>query len=622
MRCLTKPKLPTSPPGIILGGLFLCLQVCPVFAQELSPYFYDQQWLKLGYYTTGKGQYSSEIITDQFFLSEAGKSSPGKELIATVEAMRLPFSKENPNDHAICKFPARYLWLVQKGLIDNNKNIFEVCANFKKWVKPEGLQSASIVFVTGYLGNPASSFGHALLKINNTENYLSRDLLDYAVNYGAIVPDGENGMIYALFGLFGGYEAGFTARDVYEESHIYLERELRDMWEYPLNLTRPQLEFLVARIWELLGNKYQYFFLDKNCSYRMLELLELVLDEDLEKDKGYWNIPSSLFFSLSENTNVIGEARLIPSSQRALLNRYNLLNDRQREVLLNIIREAPSDYAALPEKERIEVADTVVRYYKYKKVDDADKEGLYEEKKKFWLMQRLEEPPAKSVEVDSHEGRFPPTFGHKPSLLRIETRDIDGVDPELLLGISGSYHDRLSLQDGALEDNEFIAIDISVSVEEDSIKLDQFTFASITKFLNSKNAMFDTRGISWGAELGYARENEVRQFNGLYMSGGIGKSRYVKSSLAFIFINATVSEKAIYEDDLGLELSTGLFFDICEKCSSLLKVDAPLKDSDIVEARIHFNNRYLFDKDMEGRINFIIEDDSILSTNLSLNFYW
>ena len=564
----------------------------------------------------------SEIITDQFFLSEAGKSSPGKELIATVEAMRLPFGKGDPNDHAICKFPARYLWLGQKELIDKKINIFEECTNFKKWVKPGGLHSASIVFVTGYLGNPASTFGHALLKINNTVNYRSRDLLDYAVNYGAIVPDGENGMIYALFGLFGGYEAGFTARDVYEESHIYLERELRDMWEYPLNLTRPQLELLVARIWELLGNKYQYFFLDKNCSYRMTELLELVLDEDLERDKGYWNIPSSLFFSLTENTNVVGEARLIPSSQRALVNRYNLLNDRQREVLLNIISEAPSDYEELPQKERIEVVDTVVRYYKYKKVDDPDEEELYEEKKNFWLMQRLEEPAAKSVAVDSYEGRFPPTFGHKPSLFELEARDMEGADPELLLGISGSYHDRLSLQDGALEDTEFIAIDISVSLEEDSIKLDQFIFASIIKYLNSKNAMFDTRGISWGVELGYARENEVRQFSGLYLTGGIGKSRYLKSNLAFLFINTTVSENAVYEDDLGLKFAAGLFFDICKKCSSLLMVDVPLNDADALETRINFNNRYSFDRDMEGRISIIIEDDSVISTNLSLNFYW
>ena len=78
-----------------------------------------------------------------------------------------------------------------------------------------------------------------------------------------INPD-DTPFIYALRGLFGGYEGSFTDERFYNFNHIYGENESRDLWEYPLNLTPDQQYLVTFHAWELL-QKVQftyYFFLD------------------------------------------------------------------------------------------------------------------------------------------------------------------------------------------------------------------------------------------------------------------------------------------------------------------------------------------------------------------------
>lgn len=233
----------------------------------------------------------------------------------------------------------------------------------------------------------------------------------------------------------------------------------------------------------------------------------------------------------------------------------------------------------------------------------------------------MQEPATKSAGANYDNGRLPPTSGHKPSLSKFQIKNSNN-HTQLLLGLSVSYHDRLSLQDGRIEDTEFIALDTGVLFEKDNIKLDKFTFAKVAKYLNSQNTMFDSTSISWHIEAGYKRENKIRRFDGLYISGGLGKSTYIGNNLTFLALNLTTSENTIYTDDVGYKILSGLFFDICNNCTNSLTIDMPLHQSDIIEPRLLLNHRYSFDKNLEGRINFIFEEESILSSELSLFYYW
>ena len=53
------------------------------------------------------------------------------------------------------------------------------------------------------MSNTASMYGHLLLKFSDSDNHKSNNLLDNSLNYGAIVPNDENPLVYVLRGVFG-----------------------------------------------------------------------------------------------------------------------------------------------------------------------------------------------------------------------------------------------------------------------------------------------------------------------------------------------------------------------------------------------------------------------------------
>ena len=55
----------------------------------------------------------------------------------------------------------------------------------------------------------------------------------------------------------------------------YNDTEARDLWEYELNLSPDQVDWMVRHAWETGATWFDYFFFRENCSYHLLSLLEL-----------------------------------------------------------------------------------------------------------------------------------------------------------------------------------------------------------------------------------------------------------------------------------------------------------------------------------------------------------
>lgn len=85
------------------------------------------------------------------------------------------------------------------------------------------------MFASGYLGNPASFFGHLMLHLERPAQgqgqgeTLSR-LLDTSLNFGADVPSDEGLVAYMAKGLVGGYEAQYSRASFYRNTTLYSER--------------------------------------------------------------------------------------------------------------------------------------------------------------------------------------------------------------------------------------------------------------------------------------------------------------------------------------------------------------------------------------------------------------
>ena len=216
-------------------------------------------WLKLIHYKNKK----NEIISNTFYLSK--DKNPKEELISTLNAYKNFDNYNKNNNHPQCKFPARYYWLSQQLDLKRYNTIEPFCQNLKKWKALNNTTSISIILVSGYLGNPASTFGHSFIKLNSKEN-LDSDLFDLSINYGALVPDNEPIIKYIFKGIFGGYESGFSDKYFYTQDLIYSHNEFRDMWEYKLNLNKYQKKLILFHLWEIIAKKFNYYFLDKNCA--------------------------------------------------------------------------------------------------------------------------------------------------------------------------------------------------------------------------------------------------------------------------------------------------------------------------------------------------------------------
>lgn len=268
----------------MLKRLISCLALCacaplasanpPVpSADRLHNLANDPYWISLGHYETGKlGGWRSYVDDPKFFLAADGPSHPEAELRATLIALYAPASLGD--QHAQCVFPARTRWLREQ--LQLNDLPQPACNEFHTWYTDIAPHSAVLVFPAAYLNSPSSMFGHTLLRIDQADiDSNGTAMLSYALNFGAFIEGSDNSILYAWKGLMGGYPGLFALVPYREKLSEYNRLENRDLWEYRLNLTPEETGRMVEHVWELKQIRFDYFFFDENCSYRLLELLQV-----------------------------------------------------------------------------------------------------------------------------------------------------------------------------------------------------------------------------------------------------------------------------------------------------------------------------------------------------------
>lgn len=329
---------------------------------------HDSTWLKLLHYKKGLfGGYESEADGQEFFLAKDGKTNPEAELAANLEAFYAPVPKER-NDHAMCKFPARYRWLKEKLGFDAG---LKICPRLLEFRESVSAKSASIIFSSYYLNNPASAFGHSFLRLNKTEASFDGkryELLDNGINYAAVVTQ-ENPILYAFYGVFGLFKGTFTRIPYYYKVREYNDFESRDLWVYDLNLTDAQVSRLVDHIWELGSTYFDYYYLSENCSYHILTALEAAIDGiDLTSGLPYVVVPADTIKAITKSPNLVSKVRYAPSVRSQFLARI----DPMPVELVGDVKEVVQSkrLASLPEnlspEEKASVLDAAIDHVDFK----------------------------------------------------------------------------------------------------------------------------------------------------------------------------------------------------------------------------------------------------------------
>jgi hypothetical protein len=188
----------------------------------------------------------SQIVSPNFFLANNGHRNPEAELISTIYSYFV-LTKNQKEYHPQCRFPARYLWLKTQLEWPENTNVQVKCLRYLQWSNLNKIESIDAVFVTGYFGNPASFYGHIVLKLNDS-SLVNHDtaLMDQSINFGARVPPNENPIRFLVKGIFGGYTSLYTDQYFYQHTHYYTEKDLRDLWLYQLRLSKFDRQLLVT----------------------------------------------------------------------------------------------------------------------------------------------------------------------------------------------------------------------------------------------------------------------------------------------------------------------------------------------------------------------------------------
>lgn len=308
-----------------------------------------KEWNQLLYFDK-----KSQVLDKKYFLSETGSTDAKAELLATINL----YKEQNTDNDPVCLFPARYYFLSKYIDFPNYKKINDGCINLKKWQPLNNTDSISLVLVSGYMSNPASTFGHSLIKLNNKKS----GLFDTSINYGALVPDNENMLTYIHKGLTGGYNAGFSDKYFYEQDLMYSNKEYRDMWEYKLNLSDEQKNLILLHLYEILTKKFDYYFLSRNCGYRVSEILNLVSQEKII-NQDLWYLPIETFdFLETKESYLINEVKYIPSNKKVFNYYFEKLTKKEKIAVKEFIKN--NTLIQLNEEEKIHVLDFLLIYYK------------------------------------------------------------------------------------------------------------------------------------------------------------------------------------------------------------------------------------------------------------------
>jgi len=293
-------------------------------------------WLSLLHYQPRDASWVSEVEDQGFFLDSLGRRDPVREWNADYRAFLLPANDEVSERHAQCRFPARFA-LMKKALHWSDRDVQPViCLGVAAHQRRLNAKTLSVVFVTGYLRNPASAFGHAMLYIGS-DSKRSEELGDFSVSFEAET-EGMSPAKYLPRGLFGGLLAGFRLDPLYVRVRKYEREEQRDLWIFPLQLTQEELDMLVLHLWELKDVTFRYGFFEGNCAQKLLDLVQGVAPHyRILPYGGVAILPSEAARHLVQQVGSKGKPLHRPSLRSQYSRQISRLDPLQKEQLAQMI---------------------------------------------------------------------------------------------------------------------------------------------------------------------------------------------------------------------------------------------------------------------------------------------
>ncbi len=524
----------------------------------------DSYWLRLLHYKRGVfGGMKSDIDGNNFFLSKDGRHDPTAELDATLRAFYDPIPASSDTQHPQCRYPARFAWLNERLQFGTDMPRTR-CERFESWEQKMEPESLSIVFAGYYLNNPASMYGHTFLRVGRaTHRGSEKPLLDYTINFAANTPT-RNGIVFAAMGLAGGYPGTFTALPYYMKVQQYNNLESRDLWEYQLNFSSASVHRLLAHVWELGPTSISYYFLNKNCSYQLLPLLEVADPKlNLSGQFHFRAIPIDTLRTVIEQPQIVSKRVFRPSALRRMIASRDVLTHDERAVAQKFPESDLSRYSA-PEQRRILDASYDYLRYKYGYKRNQSNDMREREQKILLAMNKLPKDPAIAPSINIAEPA-PPESSHRTGRIGLAfgaTRDTTFEE----ISARGALHDFESSQNGFVEGSqlEMLSFRARWNNENGHATVEDFTAISVLSMTPREEWV---KKPSWHLKINYGHAHDLGKspdgdgYAGV--GGGSGASVRVpilRGGIAYAMVDVDSGVGGVFRDyyRLGAGGSTGV----------------------------------------------------------------
>ena len=536
--CGAQLRVPVEEPGVSADP-YVESMIALARSRDVA---HSAAWLRLGHYREGLlgtgflgGGYTSLADGPGFFLSPRGKQDPQAELDATLRAFFLPVRSTQPrkpketaeDTHALCRFPARFLFLSQKLGLDARRIPVNACPGFEHFYADLNPQSVTLIFSSYYLSSPASAFGHTFLRVNKAGTLAMgkrRELLDYGIDFSADV-DSYNAVIYAFKGLTGMFPGTFKQIPYYYKVRQYNDTESRDLWEYDLALRPEQIALLVGHLWELGHTYFDYYYLSENCSYHILALIEAVAPElELTAPLSSPVLPTDTIKAVIAAPGLVRDVRYRPSLRTQFRARVDGMNDDELELVEQLVYDPETPFGAvLAAKQQIAVldaaADLIDVRYGEALVMKSDSEAA-QHKQRLLERRAAIQVPSEALSVQPPRDKAPEA-GHGSHRLGVGAAAAHGM-VGATFDLRINLHDLADPADGYPELNsiEFLRTKLQLwpdgRVEADDIALFRVTSLTVQN-------RFD-RHLSWKFDTGATTLDDrtcTRCF-AAHMGGGVG----------------------------------------------------------------------------------------------------
>ena len=590
--------------GVICIFIFSSLIPTSVHAQEevnIEQLALSKKWLALLHVNTQHHKSQSYVDDADFFLSDNGATDPLKELVATISALKVDSSVQ-------CKFPARVLFILDN--ISALKRQIEpaTCTKYLDWREQLNTSRVVLVFAATQLNSPSSMYGHTFLRFDPDNVEKNSTYLSYALNFGATVPEGDDGFLYAARGLTGGYPGNFAANPYFEKIKEYNKLENRDLWEYELNLNAAEINFMLAHVWELQGVNFDYYFFDENCSFRLLELLDVARPGLFLANQFPVTAMPLDTVRVVEAANLITNVHYRPSILTQLEAQLALLSSKQRDIVyelaqdINVLNNVA--FMSLGIEQQQIIVDSAYRYLRYQNTFNGRPKAVT--RRSFLLLKRLNQHPRKlSVAINRP---IRPDNGHKTTMLGVSAgQNLENTFVEF--NYRGSYHDLLDPIGGYYQGMSLNMLNFKLrAYKGGDIRLEKFELLDIVS-LSSRNRFFSP--WSWKANISLEQQwtidKEILVTQG---SAGRGLSfEFFDNSHFFSFATARLEFNHKLDDKIALApgLQLGLLH-YWSKASVMVDLE-------------HY--QFLFDQTKRSQLNFAqsFQLDTNHSLRLSAKFH-